>query len=164
MLKEILILAFLMLIPFIELRFAIPVGLLTFSFSLPFGISLTGFGMSPFLVFPLAILMGFILAFFVFNSLHLLDKPLKKSRFSKRYFRLLESVQKRIHPYIEKYGVLGLAIYISLPIPGSGVYIGSIGGYVLGFEKKKFYLAAIIGVTIASLIMTLLVSLGNYLI
>ena len=161
MLKEIAVLAFIMLMPFVEIRLAIPVGILTGSVVLPFGISLSAFGLHPLFVFGLAIIMGFILAFCVFNILHLIDKPLRKSRFSKRYFRLLERAQRKVKPLVKKYGILGLAIYISLPIPGSGVYMGSIGGYVLGFEKKSFYLAAIIGVTFAAIVVTSLVVLGR---
>ncbi|MEA3414007.1 MAG: small multi-drug export protein [Nanoarchaeota archaeon] len=161
MFKEILILAFIMMLPFVEIRLAIPIGILTGSVVLPFGITLSGFGFHPLAVFCLAIIMGFFLTFIIFNGLHLLDKPLRKSKFSGRYFRLLEKTQKRIHPYIDKYGILGLAVYISLPIPGSGGYMGSIGGYALGFERKKFYLAAIIGVTIAAVIVTSLVVLGK---
>jgi uncharacterized membrane protein len=150
-----------MLMPFVEIRLAIPVGILTGSFTLPFGITITGFGLNPFFVFGLAIVMGFILTFIIYNGLHLLDNPLRRSKFSKPYFKMLEKAQRKINPYVEKYGVLGLAIYISLPIPGSGGYMGSIGGYVIGMDRKDFYLAAIIGVTIAAVIVTSLTVLGK---
>ena len=74
---------------------------------------------------------------------------------------LLHRVQKKIHPYVEKYGLWGLAIYISLPFPGSGIYSGSIAGYVIGMEKKRFYLAALVGATLAAAIVTSLVVLGQ---
>ncbi len=161
MMKEILILSGIMLLPLIEIRLAIPVGILSGAIILPFGIQLNGFGLNPLFVFILAIIMGFILGFILFNSLHIFDKYLQKSRFSKRYLKLLHHAQKKIHPYIEKYGFWGLAVYISLPIPGTGVYMGSLGGYVLGISRKRFYLSLLIGVTTAATIVTILTVLGK---
>lgn len=163
MLKEILILCGIMFLPLIEIRLAIPVGILTGIINLPFGISLSGFGFPPIFVFCLAIIMGFILGFILFNFLTIFDKHLQKSRFSKKYLKLLHHAQKKIHPYVEKYGILGLAIYISLPIPGTGVYMGSLGGYVLGIERKHFYLSLILGVIIAATVVTSLTVLGMML-
>jgi uncharacterized membrane protein len=160
MLKEILILAGIMLLPFIEIRLAIPVGILTGLMKLPFGITLKGFGFPPIFVFLLASIMGFVLAFLVRNFLFAFDKSLQKSRVGKRYIKLLNRAQRKIHPYVEKYGLWGLAIYISLPFPGSGIYSGSIAGYVIGMEKTRFYLAALIGSTLAAIVVTSLTVLG----
>jgi uncharacterized membrane protein len=160
MIKETLILAGIMLLPFIEIRLAIPVGILTGSMNLPFGITLEGFGFPPLFVFSLALIMGFILAFLVRNFLFIFDQSLQKSKIGKRYIKLLHRMQKKIHPYVEKYGLWGLAIYISLPFPGSGIYSGSIAGYVIGMKKTRFYLAVLIGSTLASTIITSFVVLG----
>lgn len=161
MIEKIFLLAFVMMLPLIEMRFGIPLGILNNELNLPLGISISGFGLPPFLVFILAVIMGFLLAVILFNLLHLLDNPLKKSKISRHYFKLLERTQKKIHPYINKYGTFGLAIYIFIPIPGTGVYIGSLGGYILGFEKKKFYLAAFFGVLGEAILITFLTLLGK---
>lgn len=160
MIKEVLILAGIMFLPFVEIRLAIPVGVLTGVMNLPFGITLRGFGFSPLFVFFLACLAGFCLAFVLFNLLHVLDTPLRKSRFSRKYVLLLDKMQRKIKPYVDKYGLWGLAIYISLPVPGSGIYSGSIAGYVIGISRKRFYLAALIGSSLAAFVVTGVVSLG----
>lgn len=160
MIKEILILTGIMFLPFIEIRLAIPVGILTGVMNLPFNITLRGFGFPPLFVFFLACLAGFCLAFILFNFLHSFDEPLRKSRFSRRYVLLLEKMQRKIKPYVDRYGLWGLAVYISLPFPGSGIYSGSIAGYVIGMSKRKFYLAALIGASLAAAIVTGAVSLG----
>ena len=160
MIIELLILAGIMLLPFVEIRAAIPVGILIGTLHLPLGITISGFGLNPFFVFFLACLMGPLLAFILFNFLHVFGKKLEKSRFSKRYMQILYISQKRIKPYVDKYGLWGMAFYISLPLPASGIYSGSIGGYVIGMEKKKFYLASVIGAAFAALIVTLVTVLG----
>jgi len=160
MITKILVLAGIMFLPLIEIRLAIPTGLLTGALNLPFGITLNGFGFPPLFVFFLASIMGFCLAFILFNLLHLLDRPLKRSRFSRRYVQLLEKMQKRIRPYVEKYGLYGLAFYISLPIPGSGIYAGSMAGYVIGMKRREFYMAAFIGSSVAAFVVTSATMLG----
>ena len=69
--------------------------------------------------------------------------------------------QKKVHKYVEKYGVLGLGLFIGVPLPGSGVYSGALAAYLLGFKFKEFFKAAIIGVLIAGVIITLISTAGN---
>lgn len=47
---------------------------------------------------------------------------------------------------IEKYGFWGLLIFVMLPIPGTGVYAGTIAAYILGIERKNAFLANSIGI------------------
>lgn len=70
-----------MMLPLIEMRFGIPLGILNNELNLPLGISISGFGLPPFLVFILTVIMGFLLAVILFNLLHLLDNPLKNQKF-----------------------------------------------------------------------------------
>jgi uncharacterized membrane protein len=163
MLKEILILIGIVFLPFIELRLAIPVGILAGTIGLPYGITLTGLALNPLLVFAVSVISNIILGFLIFNFLHIFDEKLKKTKFSSYYIKLLKRGQKKIHKYVNKYGILGLILFIGLPIPGSGVYSGSFGAFVLGFEKKKFYLATVIGVIIAGIAVTTLTILGRSL-
>lgn len=161
MLSEILILCLIVIIPFIELRLAIPVGILSGTMSLPWGITISGLGLNPFLVFFIAVVSNTILGILAFNFLIIFDGRLRKTRISKYYSKLLDKSQRRVKKYIEKYGVLGLAIFIGLPIPGSGVYSGSIGAFVLGFSKRNFYIANLMGVTLAGAIITILTLTGK---
>ncbi|MDC7995348.1 small multi-drug export protein [Altibacter sp. HG106] len=53
---------------------------------------------------------------------------------------------------IKKYGFWGLMFFVSLPIPGTGVYAGTIAAYLFNFETKKAFLANTIGIFISSVI------------
>lgn len=57
---------------------------------------------------------------------------------------------------VEKYGELGVAVFIGIPLPGSGVYTGAFGAYLLGLDKRKFGVANVIGVLIAGVAVTVL--------
>lgn len=64
--------------------------------------------------------------------------------------------QNKLHPYVEKHGEWGLAVFIGIPLPGTGAYTGAVGAYLLGFDKKRFFLANLIGVIIACTLVVLL--------
>ena len=82
--------------------------------------------------------------------------------FEKNIWPILEKTQHKIHPYVEKYGELGVAVFIGIPLPMSGVYTGAFGAYLLGVDKKKFAIANVIGVLIAAVAVTTLCLLINY--
>ncbi|WP_289644273.1 COG2426 family protein [Maribacter aestuarii] len=53
---------------------------------------------------------------------------------------------------IKKYGFYGLIFFVMLPIPGTGVYAGSIASYLFNMEKKKAFMANAVGIFLSSLI------------
>lgn len=53
---------------------------------------------------------------------------------------------------IKKYGFLGLVFFVMLPIPGTGVYAGSIASYIFKIETGKAFAANVIGIFFSSLI------------
>ncbi len=53
---------------------------------------------------------------------------------------------------VEKYGFWGLIVFVMMPLPGTGVYAGTIASYLFNFDRKKAFLANTIGITLSSLI------------
>lgn len=47
---------------------------------------------------------------------------------------------------VKKYGFWGLMIFVLVPLPGTGVYAGTIAAYLFRFEKKQSFLANTIGI------------------
>jgi uncharacterized membrane protein len=157
MINNFLLLILLTLIPFLELRYSIPAGILSGSIALPFGFSLIGLGMQWHYVFFICVITNFILGIVIFLLLRTIVNYLRKLKwFDKLYRKIIARPQKKIKKYVEKYGELGVAIFISIPLPGSGVYTGALGAYAIGLKFKKFVIADLIGVTIAGIIVTIL--------
>lgn len=75
------------------------------------------------------------------------------------YLRYVERVRVKAHPYVEKWGFLGLIIFVAVPLPGTGVWTGSLAAYIFGMERKKTVPALLIG-GLLSMAITLLPSLG----
>lgn len=53
---------------------------------------------------------------------------------------------------VSKYGFWGLIIFVLIPIPGTGVYAGTIAAYLFQLNRKKAFLANTIGIFISCLI------------
>jgi uncharacterized membrane protein len=147
--SEILTLIILTLMPFLELRASIPYGIFATNLSWP-------------LIFMVCIGVNILLAplvyyfyaelIHVFRKINLIDRLYKK---------IVVRTQKKVHKHVEKYGVYGLAIFIGIPLPGSGVYSGALAAELLGFRKRDFFKAAVIGVIIAGTIVLIVSTLGN---
>lgn len=60
---------------------------------------------------------------------------------------------------IEKYGFWGLVLFVGIPLPGTGAWTGSLIASVLEMDRKKSFLAIVLGVVMASVIM-MLISFG----
>jgi uncharacterized membrane protein len=53
---------------------------------------------------------------------------------------------------IQKYGYYGLLLFVMVPIPGTGVYAGTIAAWIFGLEKKKAFIAITIGIFLSCVI------------
>ena len=53
---------------------------------------------------------------------------------------------------VKKYGFWGLIIFVLIPLPGTGVYAGTIAAYLFGLQRKQAFLANTIGIFISCVI------------
>ena len=60
---------------------------------------------------------------------------------------------------IEKFGYIGLILFVGIPLPGTGAWTGCLIAALLGMDKKKSFIATLIGIFMASIIM-MLISFG----
>ncbi len=148
MLKEILWIILLTFMPFLELRASIPYGIIS--------------GIDWKVVIITAIIVNILLAplLWIFVN-YVMHYFLRFEFVDKLYQKIVIKTQKKVHPYVEKYGVIGLAVFIGIPLPGSGVYSGTLGAYLLGFNFKEFIYAACIGVIIAGVLVTIVTLFGE---
>ncbi len=79
----------------------------------------------------------------------------KSKHFSKIAKWLDEKVEKHKHQ-IEKYGFWGLVLFVGIPLPGTGAWTGCLIASVLNMDRKKAFLATLLGVLMASVIMMIL--------
>ncbi len=85
----------------------------------------------------------------------LFDKLKKTKRLSKLVNKI-ESKANTKKEQIEKREFWGLLLFVGIPLPGTGAWTGSLIASMVGMNKKKSLLAAILGVTLAGIIMMIL--------
>ena len=153
MLLNVIILTLITLIPALELRASIPIGIL------PVPIPFTDATINEHMSWPLVVLVcsvaNIILGAIVFAVLGPVFTFIRRwGWFERNIWPILERTRHKIHPYVEKYGEFGVAVFIGIPLPGSGVYTGAFGAYLLGLDRRKFMIANVIGVAIAAAAVT----------
>ena len=129
-------------IPTLELRASIPYGI--------FGTDFHWFNV--FIICVIAnIIIGVIIYVFLewIIKLMCIFKPINNL-----WNRYIDKTQQRISKGVEKYGEWAVAVFIGIPLPGSGVYTGAVAAFLIGLNFKKFMIANIIGVLIAGILVT----------
>lgn len=127
------------LIPTLELRASIPYGILR--------------GMPWFSTFMIAVIANIALGLMIYLFIEELVLLLYKIKIFKKFWHAyVERTRRKIHKFTAKYGALAVAVFIAIPLPGSGVYSGSLAAYLIGLKFKRFALACSIGVLIAGVI------------
>lgn len=92
----------------------------------------------------------------------LINKILDWMRKSKKFKKVAKWLDEKVEKHkgqIEKYGYLGIVLFVGIPLPGTGAWTGSLIASVLEMDKKKTFFAVLAGVFIASIIM-MVISFG----
>ena len=133
--------------PLGEARVGIPLGVLR--------------GLNPFVAFLIG-LGANLLVFPVFNSLiSKFDHRLWKYRsYRKRSVKLQKRAKKNVGNKIGKYGFWGVMVFVMIPLPITGAYMGVIAARVLCVDSKDAFKAISIGVTISCGIVAALSFIG----
>ena len=139
MLKHVFWMILISALPLIELRGAMPYGVFVAK-------------MEWWAVFLLCFVPNVIAGMLAYELMAPVFFVLRKwAWFERRIWPFFERKQDKLKPYVEKYGELGVAVFIGVPLPGTGAYTGAVGSYLLGLKRRKFYLANFIGVLCAGI-------------
>lgn len=130
------------LIPYLELRGAIP-----FAWQLGFG---------PLEAYLLAVIGNMFPVIPIIILIEPILKWLSKVTLFKRYCDWILTRSQRQAPQIQKYGFWGLAIFVAIPLPMTGVWSGALIAFILGIRKRIAFSSIFLGVLIAGLIVTTL--------
>jgi uncharacterized membrane protein len=107
-------------------------------------------GLDPMTVLVVSLLVNFSLFFPVYFGMDFFYKKIFSK--IKLFNKYLERVHKKGKPLVDKYGVLGLTLFIGLPTPLTGTYTASVLAWLLGLDWKKSFLAIVLGSTIGGFV------------
>lgn len=102
---------------------------------------------------------------FILLLIESIFKLLKKWNPTKKIVEKLESKSLSKKEQIDKYGYLGLLLFVGVPLPGTGAWTGSLLAVLLNMDKKKSFIFISLGVLMAGIIMSIISYgiLGNIL-
>jgi uncharacterized membrane protein len=76
-----------------------------------------------------------------------------KIKFFNKIAKFLDEKVEKNKDKIEKYGYLGLLLFVGVPLPGTGAWTGCLVASVLDMDRKKSFVSILCGVLMASIIM-----------
>jgi uncharacterized membrane protein len=85
---------------------------------------------------------------------------LKMAWYEKLFGRFVERARDKLRGGVEKWGWLGVAAFVAIPLPVTGAWTGTLGAWVLGIPKRKTLIAVTLGVIAAGAIVTGVMLLG----
>ncbi|MDN3668522.1 small multi-drug export protein [Echinicola jeungdonensis] len=128
--------------PFGESRVGIPYGIIN---GLQPGTAFIVGLCSNLLVFPL-------LLFLIDNF----DARLWKFKpYKHQSIKLMRRAKNGVGKKIQKYGFWGLMVFVMIPLPFTGVYMGTIAAYIFKLPRKESFVAISIGAVISCIILAL---------
>jgi len=135
-------------IPVIELRGAIPVGI--------------GLGLDPWACFFLAVIGNFLPVPFIILFIRRIFAWMKrKSKFLGGIAKKFEERARSRWKTVQRTEFIALLLFVAIPLPGTGAWTGSLIAALMDMRLKKSLAAIAAGVLIAGIIVTL-VSTGIF--
>ena len=79
-----------------------------------------------------------------------------KIKLFKKTVNFLHKKVEKNKESIEKYGYVGLFLFVGVPLPGTGAWTGCLGAALLDMDRKKSFACVLCGIIMASVIMMII--------
>lgn len=136
-----LITLFVSMVPIIELRGAIPIA--------------TGLGLAPQIAIPIAMIGNLIPIPFIIIFIKRIFAWMRKA--SPKLNKVVDKMEAKAEKNKEKvlkYAFWGLALFVAIPLPGTGGWTGALVAAMLDMPLKKAFPSILIGVVGAGIIIS----------
>jgi uncharacterized membrane protein len=137
------------MLPIVELRGALPIGINLFKMPL-------------WKTLVLAIIGNMVPIFLIVLMLEKVVALLGRFKIFKRFFDWLFARTRSKSGSIAKYKFWGLALFVGIPLPGTGAWTGSLASVALAMPYWRSLLSIFVGVLMAAAVVTLLCLLGKW--
>jgi len=130
------------MLPISELRGAIPYAITIghMSWQKAYVISVIG-NFVP--VIPIVLLIGPV------------SERLRRVRAFDRFFDWLFARTRRKGQMIERFEVLGLMLFVAIPLPVTGAWTGAVAAFIFGVRNSRAFPAILAGICLAGVVVTL---------
>lgn len=128
------------MLPVIELRGAIPVA-----FAL---------GVNWWTAFVIAVVGNTLPIPFILLFLESVFKFMKKHNIFGKWVEKLEATAMSKNEKVEKYKFWGLALFVGIPLPGTGGWTGALIASVMKMDKQRAFASIFVGILGAAIVVT----------
>lgn len=135
------------MLPIVELRGAIPLGI-------------NFYNLDWYRVVILAIIGNMLPILPLLFILTKFTDLLSRIPIFKKFFEWLFTRTRKKSKIIEEYEMIGLMIFVAIPLPATGAWTGTVAAFLLGLGYFQSFIAIFCGVLIAAIIVTTLSLLG----
>lgn len=140
---KMLITVLMSMVPVIELRGAIPIGV--------------SLGLGYWLSIALSILGNLIpVPFLILFTRHVFEWLRGISKHLDSFVTRLEQRAERKSELVQRYAFWGLVILVAIPLPGTGAWTGALVAVILKMRLRRAFPAIAIGVVIAAILVSFL--------
>lgn len=137
------------MLPITELRASIPIALKTFNLPI-------------WQAFSLSVIGDIIPAFFIIYLVGPISQWLRRWKIFDRFFNwLFARTRQKFNKQYGLWGKLTLMIFVAIPLPGTGVWTGSVAAWLFAISKKEALTYITLGAILAGILVTL-ISLGVF--
>ena len=130
------------MIPIIELRGAVPMG--------------WAMGLEWWQTYIISVLGNMVPVPFILLFIRAILAWMERIPCFEKMVRWLRAKAEKGRGKVEKYAVIGLAVFVAIPLPGTGAWTGSLVAALMGMRFPKAVISAVVGVLAAGVIMSLL--------
>lgn len=130
------------MLPLVELRGGIPIGV--------------ALGLPIWKSYLIAFLGSSIPAVFIILFIGHIFNLLRKIGFFDKLINKINEKTLSKKEQIDKYGYIGLMLFVGIPLPGTGAWTGSLLAHLMNMDKKKSIFYVILGNAIAAVIMSII--------
>lgn len=130
--------------------------LVEFKAGIPLGIHK---GLSPVTATAIGILGTLVQVPFNLLFLRLLTNLAERWRPARRFLVWSRMRARKHRTLVRRYGVFGVAFLVGIPIPGTGLFTGTVAGSLIGLSTAPLVIGLVIG-TVAAAVLVALVSTG----
>ncbi len=116
-------------------------------------------GLEPVRSYIISVVGNIIPVPFILWFINIILDWMRNSKRFKKVAKWLDGKVEKHKKQIETYGFWGMVLFVGIPLPGTGAWTGCLIAAVLNMNRKKAFLAAMIGIFMASIIM-MLISFG----
>ena len=154
MIWKYLLIALVSMVPIVELRGAVPIGL--------------SMGLNPLItiavcvignMLPVPIIHIFARKFLLWGS-----KQKFIGKFCDFFVRKGEKASAKLLNNKNRYGtMIALMIFVGIPLPGTGAWTGTLGASFLGLDFKTTTISVMVGIVLAGIIMAVITTFGLHI-